>query len=125
MTRLLKTPIAGPWPAIVGHGPQPRCRASSADLAGTSSAAQRSARRLCLVVACGPYCLGGGGGALLAGTQIGAVEPRYLRTNGRAASSVIGEGHRRQACSLLRHAGLAQTGEIGGFVHFADLRHPP
>jgi hypothetical protein len=25
---------------------------------------------------------------------------------------------------LLRHPGLAQTGEIGGFVQGADLRHP-
>ena len=26
--------------------------------------------------------------------------------------------------SLLRHAGLAQPGEVGGFVEGADLRHP-
>jgi hypothetical protein len=36
------------------------------------------------------------GGALLPPTQIGEVEPRYLRSNGRAASSFIGEGHREE-----------------------------
>ena len=46
------------------HGLRLRCRASSADPAALSCAAQRPARRLCLAVARGgAYCFGGGGNA--------------------------------------------------------------
>src|SRR5260370_40924659 len=48
-----------------------------------------------------------------------------LRTRSGPPAAMAGITASRQCRSLLRHSGLAQPGEISGFVQSAGLRHPP